>query len=103
MFNLNTVASVMQILSVVVPFGFAVWSVWRKIDRRQSKLEFDLIRVSDKLDFIVKQFGHNGGGIRQAVNELTEKVSRVEARQIEIGDKVARLDGKFEQHIVEND
>jgi ABC-type nickel/cobalt efflux system permease component RcnA len=103
MFNLDTVASVMQIFSVVVPFGFGVWSVWRKVDKRQSKLEFDLIRVSDKLDFIVKQFGHNGGGLRQAVNELTEKVCHIEDRQIDIGDKVARLDGKFEQHIVEND
>jgi hypothetical protein len=103
MLNLTTVASVMQILSVVVPFGFAMYGVWRRIDKRQSKLEFDLIRVSDKLDFIVKQFGHNGGGLRQAVNELTEKVCHIEVRQIAIGDKVARLDGKFEQHIVEND
>ena len=92
----------MQILSVVVPFGFAVYGVWRRIDKRQSKLEFDLIRVSDKLDFIVKQFGNNGGGLRQAVNELTEKICHIEDRQIQIGDKVARLDGKFEQHIVEN-
>lgn len=103
MFELSTVANLAQIGSVVVPCGFAVYSVWRKIDKRQSKLEFDLIRVSDKLDFIVKQFGHNGGGIRQAVNELTEKVCHIGDRQIEIGDKVARLDGKFEQHIVEND
>lgn len=103
MLDLSTTASIAQIGSVVVPCGFALYKVWRRIDTRQSKLEFDLIRVSDKLDFIVKQFGHNGGGIRQAVNELTEKVCHISDRQIEIGDKVARLDGKFEQHIVEND
>ena len=103
MLNLGDVASVMQIVSVVVPCGFAVYGVWRKIDKRESKLEFDLIRVSDKLDFIVRQFGNNGGGLRQAVNELTEKICHIEDRQIAIGDRVARLDGKFEQHIVEND
>jgi hypothetical protein len=103
MFNLSTAANVAQIGSVVAPCAFAMYGVWRKIDRRQSKLEFDLIRVSDKLDFIVKQFGNNGGGLRQAVNELTEKVCHIGDRQIEIGNKVARLDGKFEQHIVENE
>jgi hypothetical protein len=103
MFNLGEMANIAQISSVIVPFGFAVYGVWRRIDKRQSKLEFDLIRVSDKLDFIVKQFGNNGGGLRQAVNELTEKICHIENRQIDIGDKVARLDGKFEQHVVEND
>jgi hypothetical protein len=103
MFDLGTVANVAQISSVVVPCGVAIYGVWRKIDKRQSKFELDLVRVSDKLDFIVRQFGNNGGGLRQAVNELTDKVCQIESRQITIGDKVSRLEGKFEQHIVEND
>ena len=103
MYDLSTVANIAQISSVVVPCGFAIYGVWRKIDKRQSKFEIDLMRVGDKLDFIISQFGPNGGGLRQAVNELTEKVCHIEDRQIQIGDKVARLDGKFEQHIVEND
>ena len=103
MFDLSTAANVAQISSVVVPCGVAIYGVWRKIDKRQSKFELDLVRVSDKLDFIVRQFGNNGGGLRQAVNELTDKVCQIESRQITIGDKVARLEGKFEQHIVEND
>jgi len=103
MFDLGTVANVAQISSVVVPCGVAIYGVWRKIDKRQSKFELNLVRVSDKLDFIVRQFGNNGGGLRQAVNELTDKVCQIESRQITIGDKVARLEGKFEQHIVEND
>ena len=103
MFDLGTVANVAQISSVIVPCGVAIYGVWRKIDKRQSKFELDLVRVSDKLDFIVRQFGNNGGGLRQAVNELTDKVCQIESRQITIGDKVARLEGKFEQHIVEND
>ena len=103
MFDLGTVANVAQISSVIVPCGVAIYGVWRKIDKRQSKFELDLVRVSDKLDFIVRQFGNNGGGLRQAVNELSDKVCQIESRQITIGDKVARLEGKFEQHIVEND
>jgi len=103
MFDLSTAANLAQISSVIVPCGFAIYGVWRKIDKRQSKFEIDLVRVSEKLDLIIRQFGPNGGGLRQAVNELTEKVCHIEDRQIQIGDKVARLDGKFEQHIVEND
>jgi Flp pilus assembly protein TadB len=103
MFDLGTAANVAQISSVIVPCGVAIYGVWRKIDKRQSKFELDLVRVSEKLDFIVRQFGNNGGGLRQAVNELTDKVCQIESRQITIGDKVARLEGKFEQHIVEND
>jgi len=102
MFELGVAANIAQIASVVVPCGVAVYGIWRRVDKRQTKLEIDLVRVGDKLDFIVKQFGNNGGGLRQAVNELTEKIMHIEDRQIQIGDKVARLDGKFEQHIVEN-
>jgi hypothetical protein len=103
MFNLGAVANVAQIVSVVVPLSVAAWGVWRRIDKRQSKLEIDLVRVGDKLDFVVRQFGNNGGGLRQAVNELTDKLCQIESRQIQIGNKVSKLEGKFDQHIVEND
>jgi hypothetical protein len=103
MFDLGTASSVAQVASVVVSFSAGAYGVYRRIDKRQQKFELDLVRVADKLDFIVRQFGNNGGGLRQAVNELTDKVCQIEQRQIQIGDKVARLDGKFEQHIVEND
>jgi hypothetical protein len=102
-FDLSAASSVAQIASVIVAFGVSAYGVYRRIDKRQQKVELDLVRVTEKLDFIVRQFGNNGGGLRQAVNELTDKICQIEQRQIQIGDKVARLDGKFEQHIVEND
>lgn len=103
MFDLGTASNVAQLASVFVSFGVGAYGVYRRLDKRQQKFELDLVRVTEKLDFIVRQFGNNGGGLRQAVNELTDKVCQMEQRQISIGDKVARLDGKFEQHIVEND
>jgi hypothetical protein len=56
------------------------------------------LRLNDKLEFIEKQFGPNGGGLRQAVNELTDKVDHIQNRQEELGDKLHELSGKFEQH-----
>jgi hypothetical protein len=101
--NLSDFGNWSQIASIVVPAVGTVWAVWRKMDRAQVEARFEMLRISDKLDFIEKQFGPNGGGIRQAVNELTDKMSKIEERQIGIGDKVAELSGKFTQHIIEQE
>jgi hypothetical protein len=47
----------------------------------------------------VLQFGPNGGGLRQAVNEMSNKIDKIEQRQIDIGDKLAHLQGEFDNHI----
>lgn len=102
MADLTTTGNYAQIASVIIPLAGGAWAAWRKIDKKQTAHELFLHRVSDKLDFIQAQFGPNGGGLRQAVNEMSKKIDKIEERQIAIGEKVARLQGEFEQHIEEN-
>jgi len=79
-----------------------VFGLWRHIERRQNDFELHQVRIADKLDAIVVQFGPNGGGLRQAVNDMSRKIDKIEERQITIGDKVARLQGEFDQHVDTN-
>ena len=76
--------------------------IWRHIEKRQNQFELAQQHIADKLDFIQAQFGPNGGGIRQAVNEMTSKIDKLQERQITIGDKISRLEGEFTQHMIEN-
>ena len=101
--ELSTNANIAQIFSVIFSLMASMYGVYRRMDKRQNKLDSDMALVCQRLDFIVNQFGPNGGGLRQAVNEMSSKIDKIETRQIAIGDKVARLQGEFDQHIVEND
>lgn len=101
--DIGFVANVAQIVSVIAAFLAASYGVYRRLDKRQHGFETELKLISQHLNFIVNQFGPNGGGLRQAVNEIGDRLSTIEDRQIDIGEKVARLDGQFEQHIAEND
>jgi hypothetical protein len=76
--------------------------IWRHIEKRQNQFELAQQHITDKLDFIQAQFGPNGGGIRQAVNEMASKIDKLQERQITIGDKIARLEGEFTQHLNNN-
>jgi len=76
--------------------------IWRHIEKRQNDFELHQHRIADKLDAMLAQFGPKGGGLRQAVNEMSRKIDKIEERQIIIGDKVAHLQGEFDQHIEDN-
>ena len=91
-----------QIVSVIIPLVGGVWATYRRIDKKQVDHQMFLHRLSDKIDVITAQFGPNGGGLRQAVNEMSRKIDKIEERQITIGEKVARLQGEFEQHVEDN-
>ena len=103
MVDLSTTANVAQIFSVIAPAAFGTWAIWRRIDKRQTDAHIMSLRISDKLDFIEKQFGPNGGGIREAVNNMAHKVDKIETRINIVDAKLANLGGKFDQHIIETD
>lgn len=98
-----TVPAVLQAASLLVGGGVGIWGVWRKLDKRQTEMHIVTLRMTDKLDSIEKQFGPNGGGLRQAVNEMSSKVDKIESRVNSISTDVASLAGRFDQHIVEMD
>ena len=105
MFTLGDVSSIAQISSVAFATVFGVYGIWRKIDQRQNETYIDTLRINDKLDFMEQQFriqfGGNGGGMREAINNMCEQQDRMELRVAKIGDDVANLKGKFDQHIIE--
>lgn len=101
--DIGIIANIAQIVSVIVPALGLVYSVYRRIDKKQQQFESELKLVAQKLNFIVNQFGPNGGGLREKVNEIGDRLHIIEQRQITIGDRVAKLDGEFEQHIKESE
>jgi archaellum component FlaC len=103
MFNLDTAASLAQIMSVTIAASLGVYGIWRRIDKRQTESQIATIRINDKLDRIENQFGPNGGGIREAVNTMSAKIDKIETRVNTIDTKLANVAGKFDQHIVETD
>lgn len=102
MMNLDTANITVQVLSLSSVLVTGVYGVWRRIDKRQQTLEICTQRLEDKIDRIEHQFGPNGGGLREAVNNMSNTVSRIDGRVTKIGDDVARLTGEFNQHMREN-
>ena len=100
--TLPETANLAQVASLFTPLLVGGVGLWRRMERKQTEFELAQQRIADKLDVITAQFGPNGGGLRQAVNEMSKKIDKIEERQISIGDKVARLQGEFNQHMIEN-
>jgi len=101
--SLDTALNLSQIITIAIAALLGVYGVWRRIDKRQTESQIQTIRINDKLDRIELQFGPNGGGIREAVNSMAKKVDKIETRVNIIDVKVANLNGKFDQHVIEAD
>jgi len=97
--NLSDTSSLVSIVSFFVAILAGGFGIWRRIETRQNEFQSQQLRISDRLNFIAAQFGPNGGGLRQAVNEMSIKIDKIEQRQIDIGDKLAHLQGEFDNHI----
>jgi len=101
--DINSAAAVAQVGSVIFASIAAVWGIWRKMDKKDTESHLNIEIMKEKLEFIQHQFGPNGGGLRQAVNEMSSKVDNIEKRVYNISQDVAKLSGEFHQHIVETD
>lgn len=97
--NLSDTSSLVSIVSFFTAILAGAFGIWRRIESRQNEFQSQQLRICDRLNFIVDQFGPNGGGLRQAVNEMSIKIDKIEQRQITIGDKLAHLQGEFDNHI----
>lgn len=70
-----------QLISILFVLPLSVFRVWRKLDQRLSEQESRIIRIE-------AQFHRNGG------TSLRDSIDRIDR-------DVARLTGRFEQHIEE--
>lgn len=100
--SVDVVANVVQIASVVTAFLLSAYGVWRRIDKRQQDSEVKQALLMQKIDYITNQFGPNGGGLRQAVNEMSQKIDRIDARVNTIAEDLSEVSGRFDQHIIES-
>ena len=96
-------ASVAQISSVVGGMLFALWKIWRKIDQHQanSAARSDVLEV--RLDRIESQFGPNGGGLREAVNHISNNLKHMDAKLDNVSNDLSQLKGEFKEHVRNNE
>jgi hypothetical protein len=96
-------ASVAQIASIVGGVLFALWKIWRKIDIHQanSAARSDVLEV--RLDRIESQFGPNGGGLREAVNHISNNLQNMDAKLDNVSNNLSQLKGEFKEHVRHDD
>jgi len=95
-------ASVAQIVSIVGGMLFALWKIWRKIDQHQanSAARSDILEV--RLDRIESQFGPNGGGLREAVNHISDNLKHMDVKLDNVSNDLSQLKGEFKEHVRKN-
>jgi len=96
------VASFVQITSVIGGMLFALWRIWRKLDQHQSNsaARSDVMEV--RLDRIESQFGPNGGGLREAVNHISNNLQKMDAKLDNVSNDLSQLKGEFKEHVRNN-
>jgi hypothetical protein len=76
--KLGTWANIAQLIGVVLPLLGAIWGFFRKMDVRITRMEME--------------YKPNGGSsLRDAINRIESKINNVDV-------KVARLEGRFDEH-----
>ena len=98
---MQTIYTASMLVGIGGPISAALWKFGRAIEKRVNDFEHHQIRVEEKLHRIEEQFGPNGGGLREAVNNIGKKVDVIESRTNELCADVSELTGRFDQHIVE--
>jgi methyl-accepting chemotaxis protein len=99
-----------QILSVAAAVIFGLYRIRKAIDSRDNELEKRLLVGDMERDQILKEiasfksdlrreFGGNGGGMREAINRISDTVERVDVKTQSVAVEVADLRGRFEQHM----
>ena len=95
-------ASVAQIASIVGGVLFALWKIWRKIDIHQANSAARSNILEVRLERIESQFGPNGGGLREAVNHISNNLKHMDVKLDNVTKEVSELKGEFRQHVREN-
>lgn len=99
--NIGTVAEVAQISSVIGGVLFGLWKIWRKIDVHQANSAARSDVLETRLDRIELQFGPNGGGLREAVNRISDSISHMDKKLDTVSNDLSQLKGEFKEHVRE--
>jgi hypothetical protein len=81
------------VLTVIALIG-GMLGVWNRMEKRQERLASNMEHLQSQLNRIEMQFGPNGGGLREAVNNLTVTVASISDKVVKIGEDLARLSGE---------
>ena len=92
-------ANIAQIGSVVGAVFMGFWKVWRKIDTHQANSMQRSALMEQRLDLIQAQFGPNGGGLREAVNRISDNLHHIDSKLDSVSNDLAQLKGEFKQHV----
>lgn len=97
--TLDQMASIAQIVGFIVLLPGAIWKIWRAIDRKLTALDKITTILDERTMRIEKQFGDNGGGLREAVNAQGKLMEKIDERTIETKEDVATLKGRLDQMV----
>lgn len=100
--GLSDWSSIAQIGSVVGAVLIGLWRVWRKIDTHQANSAARSAVLETRLDNIQAQFGPNGGGLREAVNRISDAISHMDRKLDGMNGELSQLKGEFKQHVRDN-
>jgi hypothetical protein len=101
--DVSTIAAVAQISTVIGGVLFGLWKIWRKIDVHQANSAARSDVLETRLDRIELQFGPNGGGLREAVNRISDSLSRMDKKLDIVSNDLSQLKGEFKEHVRDND
>lgn len=101
--NLGDWSSVAQISSVVGAVLLGLWRIWRKIDVHQANSAARSAVLETKVETIQAQFGPNGGGLREAVNRISDTIGHMDRKLDGMNSELSQLKGEFKQHVRDND
>lgn len=94
--QLDTAASIATITSALLPIFAGLYAMTRIYKHREAETSEQIEILKLHLERIEKQFGPNGGGIREAVNKINDKLTQVDDKLQMLHIEHAKLAGKFE-------
>jgi methyl-accepting chemotaxis protein len=111
----SVAAGWLQILSVVGAVIFGIYRIRKSLDHRDSEMEKRLDtqiavgasereRIMDQIEVLRsdlnKEFGGNSGGMREAINRISDTMDRVDVKSNSLAVEVAELRGRYDQHML---
>lgn len=93
--QLDTVASWATIMSAIIPLCGGIYLLWRAYNHTERETQEQILSLKHQLERIELQFGPNGGGIREAVNNIDRRVRNIDEKVQALHVEHAKLAGKF--------